>query len=176
VNDGVMNWQVLPTISKSPLLSVTQLSLQVAIVPYDVFHYKRFKYQRRLRELKSIFETNGMIKSNHSPREISIKQFMQQRIFTPHRAHSMDGMEFRTAFNLSRPPNDLQTADSLALLQVGDYAMNLQASSFPISKKYFALGAGKRRWLRETTRAFRVFYEESKHYCQIFTSPRESQE
>jgi len=61
-------------------------------------------------------------------------------------------------------PNDLRTADSLALLQVGDYAANIQQSSYPLSKKYCALGAGKKRWIRETTRAFRVFYEESKHY------------
>jgi len=135
VNDGVMNWQVLPTISKSPLLSVTQLSLQVAIVPYDVFHYKRFKISKKIKGVEKHIrnewndQIESLAKGDFDKTNLCSKEFLR-RI---ERIRWMGWNSELLSIYLDHP-NDLQTADSLALLQVGDYAMNLQASSFPIQK------------------------------------------
>ncbi|HYV91244.1 MAG TPA: hypothetical protein VE978_05655 [Chitinophagales bacterium] len=174
VKRGMMNWSLYPT-PDWPLYPTQKTALPLAIISRDYFHFKSYRIPWNvLKHNKNLNETwndqiTALANGRYANTELSTKEFLRR----VERIKWMGWNSDLLALYMDNP-NDLNRADSLAVLQMAVYAANIKESSYSISKKYLAIGASKRRWIRENTRAFRKFFEESKLYDQeIFVNAKE---
>lgn len=151
-----LNWQLYPS---------NVVNNQLAVFPVDEMPLKylriKFKYEflpedivtgwnDRLNQLNSSYSQNTSLCSY---------EFMQRLEVIRNMGWDLTMLDYYL-----ENPDNINAADSLAVLQMLEYGNDIKKSNFKISKKNLCGGLTKKNWLRTHLRKFRSFFLESRSF------------